>query len=177
MTFQTFKNFVFAIALCLMASVSINAQESAQMQALIGQSLSKLQQQTPEATLNCIAELKRIDAMFPDSVQPKYQMALQSLSFSVSNPQAEQTENLLKDAEQTINKMEQMKRADLSDVCTLRGFLYMVRIVQNPAQNGQRFYMNVMQNYEKALKINPNNQLAQQLQQKFLDGMKQAMGN
>jgi hypothetical protein len=53
----------------------------------------------------------------------------------------------------------------------------MVRIVQNPAQNGQRYYMNVMQNYEKALKINPNNQLAQQLQQKFLDGMKQAMGN
>ena len=177
MTFQTFKNCVFAITLCLMASVSINAQESAQMQALIGQSLSKLQQQTPEATLNCIAELKRIDAMFPDSVQPKYQMALQSLSFSVANPQAEQTENLLKDAEQTIDKMEQMKGADLSDVCTLRGFLYMVRIVQNPAQNGQRYYMNVMQNYEKALKINPNNQLAQQLQQKFLDGMKQAMGN
>ena len=177
MTFQTFKNCVFAIALCLMASVSINAQESAQMQALIGQSLSKLQQQTPEATLNCIAELKRIDAMFPDSIQPKYQMALQSLSFSVANPQAEQTENLLKDAEQTIDKMEQMKGADLSDVCTLRGFLYMVRIVQNPAQNGQRYYMNVMQNYEKALKINPNNQLAQQLQQKFLDGMKQVMGN
>ena len=177
MTFQTFKNCVFAIALCLMASVSINAQQSAQMQALIGQSLSKLQQQTPEATLNCIAELKRIDAMFPDSVQPKYQMALQSLSFSVSNPQAEQTENLLKDAEQTIDKMEKMKGADQSDVCTLRGFLYMVRVVQNPAQNGQRYYMNVMQNYEKALKINPNNQLAQQLQQKFLDGMKQAMGN
>ena len=177
MTFQTFKNCVFAIALCLMASVSINAQEPSQMQALIGQSLSKLQQQTPEATLNCIAELKRIDAMFPDSVEPKYQMALQSLSFSVSNPQAEQTENLLKDAEQTINKMELMKGADLSDVCALRGFLYMVRIVQNPAQNGQRYYMNVMQNYEKALKINPNNQLAQQLQQKFLEGMKQAMGN
>ena len=177
MTFQTFKNCVFAIVLCLMASVSINAQESARMQALIGQSLSKLQKQTPEATLNCIAELKRIDAMFPDSIQPKYQMALQSLSFSVSNPQAEQTENLLKDAEQTINKMEQMKGVDLSDVCTLRGFLYMVRIVQNPAQNGQRYYMNVMQNYEKALKINPNNQLAQQLQQKFLDGMKQAMDN
>ena len=70
-----------------------------------------------------------------------------------------------------------MKGADLSDVCTLRGFLYMVRIVQNPAKNGQRYYMNVMQNYEKALKINPNNQLAQQLQLKFLDGMKLAMGN
>ena len=176
MTFQTFKNCVIAIALCMMAGVSIKAQEVSQMQALIGQSLSKLQQQTPDAHLNCIAELKRVEAMFPDSIQPKYQMALQSLSFSVANPKAEQTENLLKEAEQTIDKMEQMKGADLSDVCTLRGFLYMVRIVQDPAVNGQRYYMNVMQNYEKALKINPNNQLAQQLQQKFLEGMKQATG-
>jgi hypothetical protein len=50
----------------------------------------------------------------------------------------------------------------------------MVRIVQNPAQNGQRYYMEVMQNYEKALKLNPNNELAKQLQDKFLDGMRQA---
>ena len=177
MTFQTFKNCVIAIALCMMAGVSIKAQEPSQMQALIGQSLSKLQQQTPDAHLNCIAELKRVEAMFPDSIQPKYQMALQSLSFSVSNPKAEQTENLLKEAELTIDKMEQMKGADQSDVCTLRGFLYMVRIVQDPAVNGQRYYMNVMQNYEKALKINPNNQLAQQLQQKFLEGMKQTTGS
>ena len=173
MTFQTFRFRVFAIALCLMASVSINAQEPSQMQALIGRSLSKLQQPTPEAFLNCIAELKRIDTMFPDSIQPKYQMALQSLNFSVMNPHAHQTENLLTEAEQTINKMEQMKGADLSDVFTLRGFLYMVRIVQNPAQNGQRYYLEVMQNYEKALKLNPDNQLAKQLQQKFLEGMKQ----
>jgi hypothetical protein len=47
------------------------------------------------------------------------------------HPHAEQTENLLEDAEQTINQMEQ-KDANQSDVCTLRGFLYMVRIVQNP---------------------------------------------
>lgn len=173
MTFQTFRFRVFAIALGLMASVSINAQEPNQMQALIGQSLSKLQQPTPEAFLNCIAELKRIDTMFPDSIQPKYQMALQSLNFSVMNPYAEQTENLLTEAGQIINKIEQMKGANMSDVCTLRGFCYMVRIVQDPAKNGQRYYLEVMQNYEKALKLNPDNQLAKQLQQKFLEGMKQ----
>lgn len=173
MTFQTFRFRVFAIALGLMASVSINAQEPNQMQALIGQSLSKLQQPTPEAFLNCIAELKRIDTMFPDSIQPKYQMALQSLNFSVMNPYAEQTENLLTEAGQIINKIEQMKGANMSEVCTLRGFFYMVRIVQDPAKNGQRYYLEVMQNYEKALKLNPDNQLAKQLQQKFLEGMKQ----
>ena len=174
MTFQIFKLRVLAIALCMMATISVNAQEPAQMQALIGQSLSKINPSKPETMLNSIAELKRVDAMFPDSIQPKYQMALQSLNFSVMNPHAEQTENLLADAEQTINQLEQ-KGANQSDVCTLRGFLYMVRIVQNPAQNGQRYYMNVMQNYEKALKLNPDNQLAKQLQQKFFEGMQQAV--
>ena len=174
MTFQIFKNRVLAIVLFMMASVSVNAQQPVPMQALIGQSLSKIQASQPETFLNCVAELKRIDAMFPDSIQPKYQMALQSLNFSVMNPQSEQTEKLLTEAEQTISQMEKAKGADLSDICTLRGFLYMVRIVQNPAQNGQRYYLDVMQNYEKALKINPNNELAKQLQEKFLEGMKQA---
>ena len=174
MTFQTFKNRVLAIVLFMMASVSVNAQQPVPMQALIGQSLSKIQASQPETFLNCVAELKRINAMFPDSIQPKYQMALQSLNFSVMNPQSEQTEKLLTEAEQTISQMEKAKGADLSDICTLRGFLYMVRIVQNPAQNGQRYYLDVMQNYEKALKINPNNELAKQLQEKFLEGMKQA---
>ena len=175
MTSQTFKHQVLVFALFVMASVSINAQQPC-MQELIGQSLSKLQQPTPEAFLNCIAEMKRIDAMFPDSIQPKHQIALQSLNFSVMNPHAPQTDNLLTEAEQTIMTMTQMKNADQSEICTLRGFLYMVRIVQNPAQNGQRYYLDVMQNFEKALKINPDNQLAKDLQQKFFEGMKQATG-
>ena len=178
MTSQTFKTRVLTIAIIMMTSLSIQAQETdrngqSTMQALIGQSLAKVQDANPEALLNCIAEMKRIDAMFPDSIQPKYQSALQSLNFSVMNPHAEQTENLLAEAEQTITQMEKMKNADQSDVCTLRGFLYMVRIVQNPAQNGQRYYLTVMQNYEKALRLNPDNALAQQLQQKFMEGMKQ----
>ena len=146
------------------------------MQSLIRQSLSKIEQPTPEAVLNCVAELKRIDAMFPDSIQPKYLMAVQSLNFSVMNPHAPQAENMLAEAEQAISQMEKMKNADPSDICTLRGFLYMVRIVQDPTNNGQRYYLDVMQYYEKALKLNPDNQLAKQLLQQFLDGMKQATG-
>ena len=159
MTSPIFKHSVLAIALMMMASVSIHAQ-----------------QPTQEDMLNNVAKLKRIEAMQPDSIQPKYQLALQSLSFAITYPHAPQTENMIAEAEQAITKMEQMKNADQSDICTLRGFLYMVRIVQNPAQNGQRYYLDVMQNYEKALKLNPNNQLAKQLQQKFFEGMKQQTG-
>ena len=175
MTSQTFNNRILAIVLFLMATVSINAQQTAPMRALIGQSLSKMQQSDPQSVLNAIAELKRIDAMFPDSIQPKYQIALQSLVYVVSNPKAESTNNLVAETEQTINKLGDMKQMDQSDLFTLRGFLDMVRIVQNPAQNGQRYYLSVMENFDKALKINPENALAQQLQQKFQEGMKQAM--
>ena len=175
MTSQTFNNRILAIVFFLMATVSINAQQTAPMRALIGQSLSKMQQSDPQSVLNGIAELKRIDAMFPDSIQPKYQIALQSLVYAVSNPKAESTNNLVAETEQTINKLGDMKQMDQSDLFTLRGFLDMVRIVQNPAPNGQRYYLSVMENFDKALKINPDNALAQQLQQKFQEGMKQAM--
>ena len=156
MTFQIFNHRVLAIVLMMMVSVSIHAQ-----------------QPTQTDMLNNVAKLKRIEAMQPDSIQPKYQLALQSLSFAVTYPHDPQTENMIAEAEQSITKMEQMKHADQSDICTLRGFLYMVRIVQNPTQNGQRYYILVMENFEKALKLNPDNQLAQQLQQKFFEGMKQ----
>ena len=173
MTFQIFNHRVLAIALFLMASVSVNAQQSASMQQLIGMSLMKIEQQKPETFLNCVAEMKRIDAMYPDSVAPKYQMALQSLYYAVLNPQAEPTEGLLTETEKVIAQMETMTNANQSDLYTLKGFFYMVRIVQNPAQNGQRYYMQVMENYEKALKLNPNNALAKQLQEKFYEGMRQ----
>ena len=170
MTFLISKHRVLTIVLLMMATVSIHAQQSIPTDAP-ARSLSQADM------LNNVAKLKRIEAMQPDSIQPKYQLALQSLSFAVTYPHAPQTENMIAEAERTITKMEQMKHANQSDICTLRGFLYMVRIVQNPAQNGQRYYIDVMQNYEKALKLNPDNQLAKQLQQKFFEGMKQQTDN
>ena len=173
MTSLISKKGILATVLFLM--ISLFSGRAQDLRELMGPSLSRLQQPTPEAVLTCIAELKRIDAMFPDQVAPKYQLALQSLNYAVTNPHAEETERLLTDAEQTIAALAQMPAADLSDVCTLRGFLYMTRIVQDPARNGQRYYLDVIQNYEKALKINPENALAQQLQEKFNEGMAQAM--
>ena len=172
MTSRVFKNRLFAVILALIAALHLCAAQDIQMGSLIGESLSKLQQDpTPEAYRNCVAELKRIDAMCPESAAPKYYIALQSLNFAVMNPHADQTEGLIAEAEQAISRMEELPDADPSDICTLKGFLYMVRIVQDPARNGRRYYLDVMDYYEKALKHNPDNQLARQLQQKFFEGM------
>ena len=121
-----------------------------------------------------IAELKRMEAMEPENPSPKYQLVLACLNYAVMNPHAEPTERLLAEAEQSLGQLEQMKNADPSNNCALRGYLYMVRIVQDPATNGQRYYMDVQQYFEKALKHNPDNALAKQLQEKFQEGMRQA---
>ena len=113
--------------------------------------------------------------MYPDAVAPKFYTTLEILNFSVLNPHAEQTDAMLDEAGRRIAELEARKDMDQSDLNTLKGFLYMVRIVQDPAQNGRRYYLDVMKYYDKALKLNPENELARGLQEKFLDGMNQSM--
>ena len=123
--------------------------------------------------LNSIAQLKRMEAMYPDQVEPKYQRTLQTLNYAVMNPQDSRTEALLAEASQAITELE--SQLDASDLYTLKGFYYMDLIVKDPAQNGRLYYLDVMQYFEKALKLNPDNALAKDLQQKFLAGMTAAM--
>ena len=118
-----------------------------------------------------VAELKRMEYMYPDSLALKQQIALLSLNYSISNPKAEGVEAVMGDAEKYIRILDESPAADKSDVLTLKGFYYLVRIVQDPAVNGRKYYMEVSQNFDKALKLNPENKLAQVLQQKFYEGM------
>ena len=66
MTSQIFKQFA-AIVVFVFAGV-IN---------------SHAQQQSADDMLNLVAKLQRLEAMQPDSIGPKYQLALQSLNFAV----------------------------------------------------------------------------------------------
>ena len=126
-----------------------------------------------EDLLNSIAQLKRMEAMYPDKAEPKYQRTLQTLNYAVMNPQDSRTEALLAEASQAITELE--SQLDASDLYTLKGFYYMDLIVKDPAQNGRLYYLDVMQYFEKALKLNPDNALAKDLQQKFLAGMTAAI--
>ena len=126
-----------------------------------------------EDLLNSIAQLKRMEAMYPDQAEPKYQRTLQTLNYAVMNPRDSRTEALLAEASQAITELE--SQLDASDLYTLKGFYYMDLIVKDPAQNDRLYYLDVMQYFEKALKLNPDNALAKDLQQKFLAGMTAAM--
>ena len=174
MTSPISKLRLFAIALMMAAPLFCNAQD-ARMGQLIDQLVVSIDRSQPQAFLEGIAGLKRLEAMYPDAVAPKFYTTLEILNFSVLNPHAEQTDAMLDEAGRRIAELEARKDMDQSDLNTLKGFLYMVRIVQDPAQNGRRYYLDVMKYYDKALKLNPENGLAKALQQQFLDGMNKAM--
>ena len=174
MTSPISKLRLLAVALMTATSLFCNAQD-AQMGQLIDQMVTSIDRSQPQAFLEGIAGLKRLEAMYPDAVAPKFYTTLEILNFSVLNPHAEQTDAMLDEVGRRIAELEARKDMDQSDLNTLKGFLYMVRIVQDPAQNGRRYYLDVMKYYDKALKLNPENELAKGLQEKFLDGMSQSM--
>ena len=174
MTSPISKLRLLAISLMVATPLFCNAQD-AQMGQLIDQMVTSIDRSQPQAFLEGIAGLKRLEAMYPDAVAPKFYTTLEILNFSVLNPHAEQTDAMLDEAGRRIAELEARKDMDQSDLNTLKGFLYMVRIVQDPAQNGRRYYMDVIKCYDKALKLNPENELARGLQEKFLDGMNQSM--
>ena len=82
MTFQIIKQFAAIVVFVFVGVVNINAQQPG-----------------ADDMLNLVAKLQRLEAMQPDSVGPKYRLALQSLNYAVMNPHAPQTENSLAQAE------------------------------------------------------------------------------
>ena len=174
MTSPISKLRLLAIALMTATSLLCNAQD-AQMGQLIDQMVTSIDRSQPQTFLEGIAGLKRLEAMYPDAVAPKFYTALESLNFSVLNPHAEQTDAMLEETGRRIEELEKRQDMDQSDLNTLKGFLYMVRIVQDPARNGARYYMDVIRYFDKALKLNPDNELAKGLQEKFFEGMNQSM--
>lgn len=156
---------VIAIVVCALSLASASAQDNAGTQ----------QPPTKEQLLNAIAMQERLAAMQPDSVTHIYQQTLSILNYAVTYPQDKQTAALLEKAEKLIEKLDGMKKADRSDVATLKGFRFICLIVQNPQQNGIRYYKDVISNLGDALRLNPDNQLAKLLKAKFDEGMKAAM--
>lgn len=164
------SNRVIALLFSALLSVQSFMAQTSSMESLVGQSLSQLQNPTAESYINCVAQLQRVEAMYPDSVLPKYQLALQSLVFVVQNPADPQASSMLKLAEQRIRSLESMPAVDASNLHTLQGFYYTAVIVQTPSL-APTCYRDALDHFEKALQLNPDNALARNLQAQFMANM------
>ena len=123
-----------------------------------------------------LAALQRLEAMQPDSLGPKVQQAVLLLGYVCTNPQDSKSRQYVDEAQRVIGKIEALKpqkAVDRSDLATLHGFYYTALIVMSPQQNGPRYYRQALDNFDEALKLNPANAMAKQLQEKFRQGMGQ----
>ena len=124
-----------------------------------------------------LAALQRLEAMQPDSVGPKYQQVLLLLGYACSSPQDGKAGQYVDEAQRIIGKIEALKpqkATDRSDLATLHGFYYTALIVMSPQQNGPRYYRQALDNFDEALRLNPDNAMAKQLQERFRQGMGEA---
>lgn len=121
-----------------------------------------------------LAALQRLEAMQPDSIQPKYQQAVLLLGTVCSQPQNSKVQQYIEEAQRVIQRIEALqptKASDRSDLFTLHGFYYTALIVTNPQQNGPRYYRQALDSFDEALKLNPKNEMAKMLLARFNEGM------
>ena len=124
--------------------------------------------------LQQLAALQRLEAMQPDSIQPKYQQAMLLLGTVCSQPQTSKARQYIDEAQRVIQRIEALqptKATDRSDLATLHGFYYTALIVTNPQQNGPRYYRQALDSFDEALKLNPKNEMAKMLLARFNEGM------
>ena len=128
-----------------------NEDSKPEFYQMLGNSLSKLGATQNEAdNLSVVNELKRLESMFPDEWLTTYYIAFLDLKVSFATP-IEKQESLLKEALQKIKSLKQNKSANLSEIYTLEGYYYLALVAQNPSQNGQIYYKEIISCYSKAI--------------------------
>lgn len=156
------------------AQASVAFRRMAVLVLLVVSVLSLHAQQSQPTMEQQLAALQRLEAMLPDSIQPKYQQAVLLLGAVCSQPQDSKAQQYIDEAQRVIQRIEALqptKATDRSDLATLYGFYYTALIVTNPQQNGPRYYRQALDNFDEALKLNPKNEMAQMLLARFKEGM------
>ena len=156
------------------AQASVAFRRMAVLVLLVVSVLSLHAQQSQPTMEQQLAALQRLEAMQPDSSQPKDQQAVRLLGAVCSQPQDSKAQQYIDEAQRVIQRIEALqptKAADRSDLATLHGFYYTAIIVTNPQQNGPRYYRQALDNFDEALKLNPKNEMAQMLLARFKEGM------
>lgn len=164
------------LIVALLCATSVYAQRNPQMEALLGPALSKVKADSAASVINGVAELQRLETMYPEEWLPTYYKAFFALQFAVSQPQDSHSASLLEAAKADIEKMEAMKSADRSEVLTLKGFYFTALIVQNPSVNGMRYYQDAISHYQDAIAEKPDNPRPRLLLHRFNENMSKFTG-
>lgn len=138
------------------ASGNVYVMETVSSDSLVGRSLRQLNGQMSITLLEKVrSEMARISDMYPESWLPRYYQSLMGIQIALftRNEQG----GMLDDCLKKIEKLEQLKTADPSEVHALKAYYFYVKIAMNAKENGALYYSHVFGECEKALTSNPQN--------------------
>ncbi len=152
---------IMAIALLSM-SFNIQAQTvketNNEFESLLIETLHVInQQKDAKGLLENVNKLKRLSMAYPNEWLADYYVMFFDIRLSFFTQDATKKELLLKEAKQTLEKLKAKDNTIESEILTLEGYYYYALIAQNPQQNGQLYYKNVIGAYQKAKAIDKNN--------------------
>ena len=106
---------------------------------------------------SCKHTFERIDGLNTGEWLPLYYVAYCDIRSAMANPQSEHAVKFLDNTVKPLEKLGKHKMADQSEVETLNGLKTMAFIMHDSGSNGQRYLMDVIASFQKAIKQNPEN--------------------
>ena len=107
-------------------------------------------------TKEAAAIFERIAAAEPETWLPNYNIALLNVTSAFNPKFKEEVPSLLEKAQLALDK-ELSKDAENAELLVVQALIYTGYIVQDPMTNGMLYSDKVMQTYNKALQLEPNN--------------------
>ena len=164
------------VIVAFMCATNVNAQNQNQFDAQLETTLRNVNSDEAASIIKGMDDLKHLALQYPDAWLPTYYQALSVLQYAVRFPHDNHSSSFLEAAKTGIEALRTKPAADQSEILTLNGFYYTALIVQNPTQNGQKYYMDAITNYKSAISANPANPRPRLLLYIFFENMSKATG-
>jgi len=159
---KTIKIYVFSLLLFISFTSLFPAKAAATNDSAYAtameQTLAVLDTATSVKTLQqCKYAFERIAQLDDKQCMPIYYIAYCNISSVYFNPQSEKTSSYLDESKLYLDKLSKHKHVDKSELATLKGYYYMALITSDPQVNGQKYFSDVISNFQAGIQQNPEN--------------------
>jgi len=121
------------------------------------------------------SQLERFIVAQPQLWLAQYYLAYVDVQLSFRVPDKSEKSQYLSEAETYLNTISELKDTDKSEIYTLKGLRLYALIASDPQTNGPKYSGEIINDYETALGINPNNPRAVILSALFKNDMSKFM--
>jgi len=121
------------------------------------------------------SQLERFIVAQPQLWLAQYYLAYVDVQLSFRVPDKNEKSQYLSEAETSLNTLSELKGTDKSEIYTLKGLRLYALIASDPQTNGPKYSGEIINDYETALGINPDNPRAVILSALFKNDMAKFM--